>query len=55
MSGDAPEPTTAEVRAWARSAGLVVPDRGRLRPEVWESFRAAHQGPPPCRCADSTT
>lgn len=41
-SGDAPGPTTAEVRAWARSAGLVVPDRGRLRPEVWESFRATH-------------
>jgi hypothetical protein len=34
-----PEPTTADVRAWARSVGLSVPDRGRLRPEVWEAFR----------------
>jgi hypothetical protein len=37
-----PEPTTAEVRAWARSAGLSVPERGRLRPEVWEAFRREH-------------
>ena len=29
----APEPTTAEVRAWARGIGLAVPDRGRLRPK----------------------
>ncbi|EUA85022.1 lsr2 family protein [Mycobacteroides abscessus subsp. bolletii 103] len=28
----APTPSTAEVRAWARSTGLPVPDRGRLRP-----------------------
>lgn len=38
----APEPNTAEVRAWARTAGLAVPDRGRLRPEVWAAWRAAH-------------
>ncbi|MDL5154415.1 ERCC4 domain-containing protein [Actinomycetospora termitidis] len=38
----APEPTTAQVRAWARDAGLDVPDRGRLRPEIWERYRAAH-------------
>lgn len=37
-----PEPTTAEVRAWARANGLTVPDRGRLRPEVWTAYRAAH-------------
>jgi hypothetical protein len=37
----APEATTAEVRAWARAAGLDVPDRGRLRPEVWAAFREA--------------
>ena len=36
-------PSTAEVRAWARAAGLAVPDRGRLRPEIWESWRQAHQ------------
>lgn len=33
------EPTTAEVRAWARSRGLTVPDRGRLRPEIWQAYR----------------
>jgi hypothetical protein len=27
----APEPSTAELRAWARAAELTVPDRGRLR------------------------
>lgn len=37
----APEPTTAEVRAWARTHGLTVPDRGRLRPDIWDAFRAA--------------
>ncbi|MEJ2869477.1 ERCC4 domain-containing protein [Actinomycetospora sp. OC33-EN08] len=41
-AGPAPEPTTAQVRAWARGAGLEVPDRGRLRPGVWEAYRAAH-------------
>jgi hypothetical protein len=41
----APEPSTAEVRAWARRAGIDVPERGRLRPEVWERYRAAHAGP----------
>ncbi|WP_129666379.1 ERCC4 domain-containing protein [Phytoactinopolyspora endophytica] len=43
--GDAPEaplPTTAEVRSWARSAGMTVPARGRLRPEIWDAWRAAH-------------
>ena len=36
-----PEPSVAEVRAWARRAGLDVPDRGRLRPEIWDAWRAA--------------
>ena len=36
-------PTTAQVRAWARSAGLPVPDRGRLRPEIWSAW---HEGNP---------
>ncbi len=40
----APEPTTAEVRAWARAQGLPVPDRGRLRPEIWHAFQAARSG-----------
>ena len=36
------EPTTAEVRAWARARGLDVPQRGRLRPEVWAAYHRAH-------------
>jgi hypothetical protein len=38
----APEPSTAQVRAWARTSGLTVPDRGRLRPQVWDAWRDAH-------------
>ncbi|MBE1604148.1 ERCC4 domain-containing protein [Actinopolymorpha pittospori] len=38
----APEPSTAEVRAWARTTGLEVPPRGRLRPEIWQAWRDAH-------------
>jgi hypothetical protein len=37
----APEPTTAEVRAWARANGIDVPDRGKLRPDVWQQWRTA--------------
>jgi len=37
----APGPSTAEIRAWARACGIDVPERGRLRPEVWEAWRAA--------------
>ena len=37
-----PDPSTAEVRAWARQSGLPVPDRGRLQPTVWEAWRDAH-------------
>jgi hypothetical protein len=36
------DPSTAEVRAWARSTGLKVPDKGRLRPEIWQAWREAH-------------
>jgi len=39
----APEPTTAEVRAWARANAIAVPNRGKLRPEVWEEWRTAHE------------
>jgi hypothetical protein len=39
---DAPEPTAAEVRAWARANGITVPDRGRLRPEIRDAWRTAH-------------
>jgi hypothetical protein len=35
------EPTTAQVRAWARQQWYDVPRRGRLRPEVWAAYRAA--------------
>jgi hypothetical protein len=38
----APEPSTAEVRAWARAAGLQVPDRGRLRPDIWQAWHNAN-------------
>jgi hypothetical protein len=34
----APKPSTAEVRAWARTVDLPVPDRGRLRPEIWQAW-----------------
>jgi hypothetical protein len=37
----APGPSTAEVRAWARAQGLPVPDRGKLRPEIWDAWRSA--------------
>lgn len=39
----AAEPSTAQVRAWARGEGFDVPDRGRLRPEVWAAWRSAHE------------
>lgn len=39
---DAPGPSTAEVRAWVRGYGITVPDRGRLRPEIFNAWRAAH-------------
>jgi hypothetical protein len=38
----APEPSTAEVRAWARANDIPVPTAGRLRPEIWQAWRTAH-------------
>ncbi len=38
---EAPAPSTAEIRAWARSVGLAVSDRGRLPPHVWQAWRDA--------------
>jgi len=38
----ATDPSTAEVRAWARANGLTVPDRGRLGPDVWAAWRHAN-------------
>jgi hypothetical protein len=37
----AAEATTADVRRWAARVGMAVPARGRLRPEVWDAYRAA--------------
>jgi hypothetical protein len=45
---DAPGPSTAEVRAWAREHGITVPDRGRLRPEIFDAWHADHRPPQPC-------
>ena len=42
----APDPSTAEVRVWARARGIDVPDRGRLRPEIWQAWQQAHQPRP---------
>ena len=36
-------PSTAEVRAWARANGIAVPDRGKLRPDVWMAWQTTHQ------------
>jgi len=37
------EPTTKEVRAWARRVGIDVPRGGRLRPDVWSAYRQANE------------
>ena len=36
------DPSTAEVRSWARGKGVAAPDKGRLRPEMWQAWREAH-------------
>jgi hypothetical protein len=38
----APEPSTAEVRGWARAIGLPVPDRGRLHTDIWQAWHDAN-------------
>lgn len=38
----APDPSTAQVRAWAREQGFEISDGGRLRPEIWQAWRQAH-------------
>jgi sugar lactone lactonase YvrE len=44
----APEPSTSEIRAWARANGIPISDRGRLKPEVRQAWRTAHApGSPP--------
>ena len=37
------EPSTADLRSWARAQGFTVPQRGRLRPEIRAAWNAAHQ------------
>jgi Domain of unknown function (DUF5753) len=39
-----PEPSAAEVRAWAGATGRAVPGRGKLRPEIWAAWRTVHRG-----------
>jgi hypothetical protein len=34
--------SASQVRAWAKEHGIDVAARGRLRPEIWEQYRAAH-------------
>ncbi len=43
IAPDATSPSTAEVRAWARSTGINVPDRGRLHPDIWQAWRDARE------------
>ncbi len=38
---EAPEPSSAELRAWARANGVAVSDRGRPRRQVWDAWRAS--------------
>jgi superfamily II DNA or RNA helicase len=38
----APAVTAAQVRTWARSQGLDVPGRGKLRAELWDAYYCAH-------------
>jgi hypothetical protein len=36
------EPSSAQIRTWARDAGLPVADKGRLRAEIVAAWREAH-------------
>ncbi|MCI4676142.1 ERCC4 domain-containing protein [Candidatus Mycolicibacterium alkanivorans] len=38
-----PQPSTAEVRAWALDVGLPVSDRGRLKPAILAAWHEAHR------------
>ncbi len=46
--------STADIRDWARAAGLTVGERGRLSPEIIAAYHAAHaeQSPSPATAAD---
>lgn len=41
-----PDPSSGELRVWARGAGLTVADRGRIRPEIVQAWRDAHRPGP---------
>lgn len=41
-----PAPSTAELRAWAKARAIPVPERGRLRPDVLEAWRAEQSAEP---------
>lgn len=41
-TASSPEPTAAQVRAWANEQSIDVPTRGRLRAEIWDAYRTAH-------------
>jgi hypothetical protein len=32
-------PSARWVRAWAKSQGITVPERGKLRPEIWDAWQ----------------
>ncbi len=51
----APEPTAAELRAWAAAQGIAVPGRGKLRREIWDAWRAATATATPLPAAERRT
>jgi superfamily II DNA or RNA helicase len=38
------KPSPAQVRSWAKSQGLEIADRGRIRPDIWDQYHGAHSG-----------
>lgn len=43
LGPDQPAPSTGELRAWARAAGLPVADRGRVKAEIEQAWHHAHR------------
>ncbi len=43
LASKQPEPTTAEVREWARTRGYDVGERGRLPQDVLTAWNRAHR------------
>jgi hypothetical protein len=46
--------STADIRKWARAAGLVVGDRGRLSPDIVAAYADAHAVAPAAAAAVAT-